>query len=450
MHNIETEKLITKVKELINESKYSEITPLLEHIHPADIVDMIENLDIEEQVHVIQALSSEQAADVIQELDPEEQSRIVELMGTAKSSEILKEMDSDDAADIIGEMSEDEAEKILDLMSDEGEDVRELLQYDEDTSGGIMATEYISIKSDMDVGHTLSFLRKEAPDAETVYYIYVVDDNDHLVGVVSLRDLVVNDFHEKIEYIMNPDVVYIKADSDQEEAANLFKKYGFLTLPVVDEENKLTGIITADDILDVVEEEATEDMHKFAGTVPLEQPYFSTKISSLWKKRILWLLMLFIAESFTGKIMSVYQDALQTFIILSFFVPMLIDCGGNAGAQATATVVRGLAVGDINAKDIFKVIWREIRVGLMLGLTMAIVAFVRAWISGGTPAVGIVVSLSVLAIVCLGTLMGSFLPMVVSKLGFDPAVVAAPIITTVVDSVGLLIYFNIAHMFLNI
>ena len=432
MHNIETERLITKIKELINKSKYREITPLLEHIHPADIVDMIDNLDIEEQVHVIQALSSEQAADVIQELDPEEQSRIVELMGTAKSSEILKEMDSDDAADIIGEMSEDEAEKILDLMSDEGEDVRELLQYDEDTSGGIMATEYISIKSDMDVGHTLSFLRKEAPDAETVYYIYVVDDNDHLVGVVSLRDLVVNDFHEKIEYIMNPDVVYIKADSDQEEAANLFKKYGFLTLPVVDDENKLTGIITADDIL------------------PLEQPYFSTKISSLWKKRILWLLMLFIAESFTGKIMSVYQDAMQAFIILSFFVPMLIDCGGNAGAQATATVVRGLAVGDINAKDIFKVIWREIRVGLMLGMTMAVVAFVRAWISGGTPTVGIVVSISVLAIVCLGTLMGSFLPMVVSKLGFDPAVVAAPIITTVVDSVGLLIYFNIARMFLNI
>ena len=450
MRNANTEFLIEELKKLIELSDFSRITELITDLHPADVVDVLENLDIKEQTLVIQALPSELAADLMREIDSEEQGKIVELLGALRSSEILSEMDSDDAADIIGDMDEENAEEILDLMHNEGEEIRELLQYGEDTCGGIMATEYISIKSDMDVGYTLASLRKEAPDAETIYYLYVIDDNNHLVGVVSLRDLVVSDFDEKIEYIMDKNVVYVRVDTDQEEAANIFKKYGFLTLPVVDEENTLAGIITSDDILTVVEEEATEDIHKFAGTLPLEQSYFNTSVKSLWFKRIFWLFILFLAESFTGKIMSSNQEALQSFIILSFFIPMLIDCGGNSGSQATATIVRGLAIGEIKPKDILKVIWREARVGLLLGSTMALVSFGRALISGGSPLIGITVALSILAIVILGTLTGALLPMIVSKVGFDPAVVAAPLITTIVDAVGLMIYFQIAKFFLKI
>ncbi len=419
-------------------------------LHPADIVDLLEELDDAERSAFFHVIPADVAADIVQELEPADQAELIRLMGAARSSEILKEMDSDDAADLIAELPEAKAETLLDLMNSHGQDVRELLQYDEHSSGGIMATEYVSIQSDWTVEQTLAELRRVAPEAETVYYIYVLDDDEHLVGVLSLRDLVVADLSTRIDAIMNTNVLSVPVEADQEDVAQLFKKYRFLALPVVDNEQRLTGIITADDILDVFEEEATEDMQKIAGTMPLERPYFSTSIKELWGSRIVWLLVLFIAESFTGGIMRQFSDAMQSVIELTFFIPLLIDCGGNAGSQASTVVIRGLAVRDIKLRDVWTVMARELVVGLGLGVVMAGVGFFRAWRVGGSSDIGIIVCLAVLAIVVLSTVIGALLPIIATTLKVDPAVMSAPLITTIVDAFGLLIYFSIAKSVLQL
>ncbi|MCR4427602.1 MAG: magnesium transporter [Firmicutes bacterium] len=442
--------LLERVKQLLEAGSLDQIPDLVRSIHPADVVDILENLRDEEQQAFFHAIPSDTAADIIQELDPVDQARIIKVMDNVRSSQILKEMDSDDAADLLADLPEAKAEKLLGLMNAEGEDVRELLQYDEDSSGGIMATEYVSVRADWTVEQTLAELRRLAPEAETVYYVYVLDEQEHLVGVLSLRDLVISDLRARIGTIMNPKVVSVSTDVDQEEAAQLFKKYGFLTLPVVDEENKLTGIITADDILDVVEEEATEDIQKMAATLPLTEPYLDTGLGTHWTKRVSWLLVLFLAESITGGILQKFSAAMEAFIALTFFIPLLIDSGGNAGSQAAAIIIRGLAVRDIRVRDFFRVIWREAWVGLLLGLAMAVVAFFRAWFVGGTPLLGFTVCLAVCAIVAFGTLVGAALPIIATKIGFDPAVVAGPLITTIVDALGLMIYFTIAKAVLGI
>lgn len=313
-----------------------------------------------------------------------------------------------------------------------------------------MATEYVSVHSEWTVEQTLSELRRVAPEAETVYYIYVLDDDEQLVGVLSFRDLVVAALDTRIDAIMNTNVLSVPVEADQEDVAQLFKKYRFLALPVVDKENKLTGIITADDILDVFEEEATEDIQKIAGTTPLEHPYFSSSIKELWSSRIVWLLVLFLAASLSGGIMQKFSTAMQTMIELTFFVPLLIDCGGNAGSQASTVVIRGLAVRDIRLRDIWAVMARELVVGLGLGAVMAGIGFLRAWRVGGSSAIGIVVSLAVLAIVVFSTVLGAILPIVATALRVDPAVMSAPLITTIVDAVGLLIYFSIAQLVLQV
>jgi len=439
-----------QIKSLLATGTEEALIDFVDTLHPADIVDLLEELDEAERSTFFHAIPADVAADIVEELEPIDQAELIRLMGAERSSEILKEMDSDDAADLIAELPEAKAETLLDLMDIHGEDVRELLQYDEHSSGGIMATEYVSVHSEWTVEQTLSELRRVAPEAETVYYIYVLDDDEQLVGVLSFRDLVVAALDTRIDAIMNTNVLSVPVEADQEDVAQLFKKYRFLALPVVDKENKLTGIITADDILDVFEEEATEDIQKIAGTTPLEHPYFSSSIKELWSSRIVWLLVLFLAASLSGGIMQKFSTAMQTMIELTFFVPLLIDCGGNAGSQASTVVIRGLAVRDIRLRDIWAVMARELVVGLGLGAVMAGIGFLRAWRVGGSSAIGIVVSLAVLAIVVFSTVLGAILPIVATALRVDPAVMSAPLITTIVDAVGLLIYFSIAQLVLQV
>jgi magnesium transporter len=439
-----------QIKSLLATGTEEALIDFVDTLHPADIVDLLEELDEAERSTFFHAIPADVAADIVEELEPIDQAELIRLMGAERSSEILREMDSDDAADLIAELPAAKAETLLDLMDIHGEDVRELLQYDEHSSGGIMATEYVSVHSEWTVEQTLSELRRVAPEAETVYYIYVLDDDEQLVGVLSFRDLVVAALDTRIDAIMNTNVLSVPVEADQEDVAQLFKKYRFLALPVVDKENKLTGIITADDILDVFEEEATEDIQKIAGTTPLEHPYFSSSIKELWSSRIVWLLVLFLAASLSGGIMQKFSTAMQTMIELTFFVPLLIDCGGNAGSQASTVVIRGLAVRDIRLRDIWAVMARELVVGLGLGAVMAGIGFLRAWRVGGSSAIGIIVSLAVLAIVVFSTVLGAILPIVATALRVDPAVMSAPLITTIVDAVGLLIYFSIAQLVLQV
>ncbi len=449
MHETHTH-VTEQIKSLLATGTEEALIDFVDTLHPADIVDLLEELDEAERSTFFHAIPADVAADIVEELEPIDQAELIRLMGAERSSEILREMDSDDAADLIAELPAAKAETLLDLMDIHGEDVRELLQYDEHSSGGIMATEYVSVHSEWTVEQTLSELRRVAPEAETVYYIYVLDDDEQLVGVLSFRDLVVAALDTRIDAIMNTNVLSVPVEADQEDVAQLFKKYRFLALPVVDKENKLTGIITADDILDVFEEEATEDIQKIAGTTPLEHPYFSSSIKELWSSRIVWLLVLFLAASLSGGIMQKFSTAMQTMIELTFFVPLLIDCGGNAGSQASTVVIRGLAVRDIRLRDIWAVMARELVVGLGLGAVMAGIGFLRAWRVGGSSAIGIIVSLAVLAIVVFSTVLGAILPIVATALRVDPAVMSAPLITTIVDAVGLLIYFSIAQLVLQV
>jgi len=442
--------LVDKVKQLLADGSTEALTSLVDSLHPADVVDILELLDDSARSAFFHAIPADNAADIVQELDPEDQTEIIRMMGAARSSEILREMDSDDAADLIGELPESKAETLLELMNSEGDEVRGLLQYDEDSSGGIMATEYVTVNMEWTVEKTLAQLRHAAPEAETVYYIYVVDADERLVGVLSLRDLVIADLKRKISSIMSRNVLSVPIQADQEEAAQLFKKYRYLALPVVDHDNRLAGIITADDILDVVEEEATEDIQKIAGTMPLDRPYFATSVKELWRSRVVWLMVLFLAESITGKILQSFSTAMQSVIELTFFIPLLIDCGGNAGSQAASVVIRGLAVRDIRLRDVWSVFARELTLGLALGLSMSGIAFLRAWRVGGNPIIGVIVCTSVLVIVMVATIVGSMLPIAATALHLDPAVMSSPLITTIVDGTGLMIYFSIARTLLKL
>ena len=441
--------LVEKVKQLLSDDSTEALTSLVDSLHPADVVDILELLDDSARSAFFHAIPADKAADIVQELDPEDQTEIIRMMGAARSSEILREMDSDDAADLIGELPESKAETLLELMNSEGDEVRELLQYDEDSSGGIMATEYVTVNMDWTVEKTLAELRHAAPEAETVYYIYVVDADERLVGVLSLRDLVIADLKRKISSIMSRNVLSVPVEADQEEAAQLFKKYRYLALPVVDRDNRLAGIITADDILDVVEEEATEDIQKIAGTMPLDRPYFATSVKELWRSRVVWLMVLFLAESVTGKILQNFSTAMQSVIELTFFIPLLIDCGGNVGSQAASVVIRGPRCATYDCETSGRVYARAyagprsrpVDVGHSLP---------AAWKVGGNPIIGVIVCTSVLVIVTVATIVGSMLPIAATALHLDPAVMSSPLITTIVDGTGLMIYFSIARALLKI
>lgn len=448
--NVKFTALVDRIRTLILSKSDQELIDVIDGLHPADVVDVLESLTDSEIEALFSVIPDDTAAAILGELDLDDQADIVEALGVRRSSQILKEMDSDDAADLIGELPKEDRDELLNAMNSEGEDVRELLQYEEDSSGGIMTTEFVSIKSDWTVGQTLAHLRHVAPEAETVYYLYVVDADDRLVGVVSLRELVVADLHAGIEQIMNRNVRSVHVYADQEEVVQVFKKYRYLALPVVDDDGVLTGLITADDILDVAEEEATEDIQKLAGIVPVDKPYFSTRLSELFKSRIVWLMVMFLAQSVTGAILERFSETMRSVIELTFFIPLLIDSGGNAGSQAATTVIRGLAVRDIRLKDLSKVLWRELALGLALGGAMAGVAFIRATFVGGGFAIPIIVSISVLVIIIMATAVGALLPVCATVLKMDPATMSAPLITTIMDALGLTMYFFIARAVLQV
>ena len=365
----------------------------------------------------------------------------------------------DDTVDLVEEMPANMVKRILRQSDPEmRKSINEMLKYPEDSAGSIMTTEYVDLKEDMTVSEAIRRIRRTAPDKETINICYVTDPGRHLMGLVSIRTLLLAEEEDTIRSIMDTNVVSVTTQEDRELVAQAFNRYGFIAIPVVDGENRLVGIVTFDDAIGVMEEEATEDIEKMAAITPTDKPYMRTGVFDLWKARIPWLLLLMVSATFTGMIITSFEDALAAYVVLTAFIPMLMDTGGNSGSQASVTVIRSLSLGEVGFSDLFAVLWKELRVALFCGVTLAAANFVKMMLfdrlvlgnTGITPVVALVISLTLICTVVCAKAVGCTLPLLAKKLGFDPAVMASPFITTIVDAISLLIYFQFAKLFLHL
>lgn len=426
------------------ESPADELRASLEDIHPADILDALEEYE-GDTILLLSRFPSDVLAAIIEEAEDEDKGEILDLFPDEQKAEIISEMASDELVDLLETMHPDEASELLEALPDEdAQEVLELMRHHPETAGGIMATEFVAIREQMTVKETLEYLQVHGHDAESLSYLYVLDEDDILKGVIALREIVVSSFDEHIGPLINTNVISVRADMDQEEVSRVFAKYGFHSIPVVDENDRMLGIVTADDVFYVVEEETTEDMEKMAALAHSEKDYLDTGIFGLAKQRIFWLLFLMISATFTGVIIQGYQKELASVVILAAFIPMLMDTGGNAGTQVSTLVIRGMALGEIKLKDYFKVLYKELRVSLIVGVVLAVVNFLRVWIFHHDPMLALTVSASLLFTVVLAKLVGCTLPMIARKLKIDPALMASPIITTIVDALSLSVYLYLA------
>ena len=438
-----------KLKDLLLREALNESIVVTAEMHPVDVAETLKEVPVIAQVRFIAALTPERAAEILQEMELEAEKELFGRLEKGKAAELLKLMDTDEAVDLLAKLPEKNSEGLLVLMNDDGQEIKELLKYEEDTSGGLMVTEFVAIKEEQTVEEVLTLLRRQAPSAETAYYIYVLRNDRTMAGVISLRELVISPLKTKIKSIMKRDVISVPGDLDQEEVAHIFEKYGFLVLPVVDEESRLVGVITVDDVLDVAEEEATEDIHKGASVNPLETGYDCAGIWTLFSKRIVWLISLIFLNLISSGIMAAYEEVLSTAITLALFIPLLIDTGGNTGSQSATLIIRALVTGDVKMSDWAKVLLKELAVGFCLGLTLGVAGFLLGIFRGGID-VGIVVGLTMIAIVIVSNLIGMILPFGLNLLRLDPAVASSPLITTIADAFGLVIYFKIAAWILKL
>ncbi len=412
----------------------------------------MEELEEEEMLKVFRILPKDMAADVFSYLEVENQQTIITSLSDKEAANIIDNLMADDATDLLEEMPANVVKKLLANASpDTRRDINHLLRYPEDSAGSIMTVEYVDLKENLTVAEAIDRIRKVGLDSETINICYVLDPGRKLVGTVALRYLLLSDPDAVIGEMMHENVIAINTLMDQEEAARQFKKYDFTAMPVVDNEKRLVGIITVDDIVDIIEEETTEDMEKMAAIMPSDKPYMRTGIWETYKKRIPWLLLLMISAAFTGRIITAFEDALSVYVVLTAFIPMLMDTGGNAGGQASVTVIRGLSLGEIGYKDVLRVVWKEIRVAFMCGVTLAAANFCKLlWFDRVGIPVSAVVCLTLVVTVVIAKLVGCTLPVLAKRLGFDPAVMASPFITTIVDALSLLIYFSFATRLLGL
>ncbi len=442
--------IIDRVRALLDEGRADDAAALLEDLWPADVAEVVEELDEEQRALLLQHLDPSISADVLEELSDEEAAEIAEDLSDDMLTAIVDEMEPDEAADLLRDIDPDRRARILSELEDP-EEVRPLLVHPDESAGGLMTTEFLALRRRMTVREALEAIRRLAPsaDPDNIFYLYVVDQYGHLVGVVSLFDLIRAKPDELIMNVMDRDVISVRADVDREEAARIFARYDLMSLPVVDEFGRLIGIITSDDILDVIEEEATEDIQRLGGSEPLDRPYLETSPVEVMRKRVGWLLLLFVTASLTGTVMKLFEDELQRFIQLTWFIPLLIGTGGNAGSQTTATIIRSLALGEVDLGDLVEVVWHEMRVGLLLGAVMSGVGIIRALTWGTAWPVAQSVAVALMLVILWATLVGSIMPLVISKLGIDPAVVSGPFMSTLVDATGLFIYLQTARLILG-
>ena len=452
------EKLLEIIDNIENK-KFANLKPILSEMKPIDIAEIINNVDEEKIAVVFRVLPKNLASDVFVELDNDAQQIVIKAFTDTELSHIINDMFLDDTADIIEEMPSNIARRILKVSKKENREIiNKLLGFPKDSAGSIMTPECITLRETMTVNDALTKIRRQALDKETIYTCYVTDDNKQLLGTVSARDILIHSPEEKIGDFMQDNFIFASATTDREEVAHLLSKYNLLAIPIVDKENRILGIVTIDDAIDVITEEATEDITKIAGAAPSEKPYLKTNPFTLWLNRIPWLIFLLLSATFTGLVISKNEALLSNGIygiILTSCMPMIMGTGGNAGGQASATIIRGIALNEVEFKDTPKVIWKELCVGIIMGLSLGVICFGKIMLidglllktAGATFITALTISLSLCITIIFAKLIGSVLPLVAKKCKLDPAVMASPFITTLIDIISLIIYCNLHYSF---
>ena len=438
--------------QLLKEKKLSEVKNSLLEMNEFDIASLIEELPEDKIVQAFRLLPKNMATDVFVNMDDEIQKKLISSLTSTESKAIIEDMFTDDAADLFEEMPAIMVRRLLsNIDKNTRAEINKLLKYPEDSAGSLMAMEYIHLKKGLTIRQSIERIRKQKDEFVSYDSCFVTDNERKLLGYVTIKDILINDPDTMIDDIMQECEHTLTTLMDQEEVANIFQDYNYSTLPVVDSENRLVGIITVDDVIDIMEEEATEDIEKMAAITPTDKPYMKTGVFETWKKRIPWLLLLMVSATFTGSIITHFEGALAAYVVLTSFIPMLMDSGGNAGSQASVSVIRALSLDEIEFKDTFKVIWKEFRVALLCGIVLAICNFIKLMIIDkvGAP-VAAVVCITLLVTIVFAKFVGCTLPILAKKCKLDPAVMASPFITTIVDACSLLIYFKVAGSFLGI
>ena len=439
------------IEELLINKKFNEVKEIIKENNEYDIAELIEDLPEDLLIKAFRLLPKSIASDVFVNMDDVVQKNLIMALTNKEATSIIEDMFSDDAADLFDEMPAVMVTKLLTNVSkDTRTTINKLLKYPDNSAGSLMAMEYIHLKKGLTIKESIDRIKNQKDDFVSYDSCFVTEENRKLLGYVDVKDLLINDMDTLIDDIMK-ECESIHTTMDQEEVANIFQNYDYSTLPVVDSEGRLVGVITIDDILDIIEEETTEDIEKMAAITPSDKSYMKTGVFETWKKRIPWLLLLMISATFTGKIITHFEEALATYVVLTAFIPMLMDTGGNAGSQASVSVIRSLSLDEIEFKDIFKVIWKELRVSLLCGLTLGIANFIKLLtFDHVSVTIALVVCITLVITVCVAKMIGSSLPILTKKIGLDPAVMASPLITTIVDACSLLIYFKIASILLGI
>ncbi len=441
---------LEKIKDLLEQKKFTALKELLSETNEADVAAIFEEMDEKELPILFRLLGKEEAAEVFSRMEHDTQTTLVNALTDKELHQVLDELFLDDTVDMIEEMPANIVARILrNTDAQTRYQINELLKYPKNSAGSMMTVEYVNIKKDMTVGEAIARVRKMAPNSETIYTVYVTE-NRELVGLCTMKELLISQDEEKIEDIMETNIITVTTGDDQEDVAKMFSKYGFLALPVVDHEDRLVGIVTVDDAIDVLQDENTEDITKMAAITSAEDTYFKTSVFSHAKNRIAWLLVLMLSSTLTGTIITRYENAFAVVPLLVSFIPMLMDTGGNCGSQSSTLIIRGIALDEIVFKDIFKVIFKEFRVSLLVGSVLAVVNGLRIFLMYKNAQLAIVVACSLVITIMLAKFIGGVLPLIAKKMNLDPALMAAPLITTVVDTCSILVYFKIATVFFNI
>ncbi|MBR6527623.1 MAG: magnesium transporter [Lachnospiraceae bacterium] len=441
-----------EVQEMLNEKRYRELKAIFAAMEPADIAIIFEDIPDKLIPLVYRILPKDMAAEVFVEMDNDQQEMLIAGFSDQELKEVLDELYVDDAVDIIEEMPASVVKRMLKQTDPETRrQINEILKYPDDSAGSLMTIEYLSLKADMTVSEAFVRIRRIGEDKETINVLYVTDKDRHLIGVLSIRNLLLADPDDVIRDIMETNITAVTTLTDKEEVAQQLSRYDYLAMPVVDQEHRLVGIVTVDDAMDVLQEENTEDIEMLAGITPTDKPYIKTGILETYKKRIPWLLILMISATFTGAIITRYETALGAYVILTAFMPMLMSAGGNAGSQSSVSIIRGLALDEIDYSDTFRILLKEFTVGAICGITLAVANFAKLMLFDRLPVdVAIVICAALMLTIIAAKLIGCSLPILAKRLGFDPAVMANPFITTLVDAISLIVYFKIATIILHI
>ncbi len=450
--------IFERVEALLEEKKFNQLKNLLKDMNEVDIADILDEASREHTVLIFRLLPKVLASEVFAYMEPETREELLEVITDKELQSVMRELFVDDAVDILDEMPAGVVKRMLRLTSPEDRrDINRILQYPEDSAGSLLTTEFVDLKATTTVAAAFEHIRKTGTNKETIYTCYITDSNRHLEGVVTVKELLLAEATTKVGDLMETNIISAVTTDDQEYVAGLFDKYDFMALPVVDKENRLVGIITVDDVVDIMREEATEDIEKMAAILPGDKPYLKTGVFETAKNRIPWLILLMFLATFTGMIMASFENALASTIVLASFIPMIMNTGGNSGSQSSVAVIRSLALGDVKFKDIGRIVFKELRVSLICGGILSVANFIKILLfdnlimgSDISLTVALVICLTLMITVVIAKIVGSSLPLLAKKIGFDPAIMASPFITTIVDAVSLVIYFQIASALLGI